>query len=171
MVQARNRHQRTETSRDVAFCAHTILDTQPLIVPDATQDARFADSELVLREPRIRFYAGFPLTSSEGHGIGALCAIDRRPRELGPGQKEAMAALSRQVMVLMESRRVSAQLAAALDTVKTLSALLPICSWCKRIRDDQGYWNQLENFLSANKGLEFTHGICPDCFQKVLPSV
>lgn len=160
-----------ETSRDVAFCAHTILDTQPLIVPDATQDARFADSELVLREPRIRFYAGFPLTSSEGHGIGALCAIDRRPRELGPGQKEAMAALSRQVMVLMESRRVSAQLAAALDTVKTLSALLPICSWCKRIRDDQGYWNQLENFLSANKGLEFTHGICPDCFQKVLPSV
>jgi GAF domain-containing protein len=160
-----------ETSRDVAFCAHTILDAEPLIVPDATLDQRFADSELVLQEPRIRFYAGFPLTTPEGLGLGALCAIDRKPRELNASQKEAMAALSRQVMALMELRRVSARLASVLETVRLLSGLLPICSWCKRIRDDQGYWNQLEQFLSQHKGLDFTHGICPECMQKVLPTI
>jgi len=157
-----------ETSRDVAFCAHTILSAAPLIVPDATKDQRFADSELVLQEPRIRFYAGFPLTTPEGYGLGALCAIDRQPRELTPAQAEAMAALSRQVMALLEFRRVTAQLASALETVRKLGELLPICSWCKRIRDDQGYWNQLEQFLTTNNGIVFTHGVCPECFQKMV---
>jgi len=158
-----------ETPRDVAFCAHAILQTEPLIVRDALKDARSADSALVTREPHIRFYAGFPLATPEGFALGTLCAIDRRPRQLSASQKTAMQALSRQVMALLELRRVSGHMAEALEKVKTLHGLLPICAWCKRIRDDQGYWSQVEAYLREHTGADFTHGICPDCLEKQRP--
>ena len=155
-----------ETPRDVAFCAHAILQTEPLIVRDALKDARFADSALVTRSPHIRFYAGFPLSSPEGFALGTLCAIDRKPRQLSAGQKTAMQALSRQVMALLELRRVSARMAEALEHVKALHGLLPICAWCKRIRDDKGYWSQVEAYIHEHTGADFTHGICPECLEK-----
>ena len=157
---------RRETPRDVAFCAHAILQSEPLIVRDALKDARFADSSLVTRSPHIRFYAGFPLTTPEGFALGTLCAIDRKPRQLSAGQKTAMQALSRQVMALLELRRVSARMAEALEKVKTLHGLLPICAWCKRIRDDTGYWSQVEAYIREHTGADFTHGICPACYEK-----
>jgi hypothetical protein len=76
-------------------------------------------------------------------------------------------ALSRQVMALLELRRVSARLADALEQVKTLQELLPICAWCKRIRDDEGYWNQVEAYFHKYTGAEFTHGVCPQCLEKL----
>jgi len=160
-----------ETPRDVAFCAHAILQSEPLIVRDALKDTRFADSALVTRSPHIRFYAGFPLASPEGFALGTLCAIARNPQRLRPEQKRLMQALSRQVMALLELRRVSARLAEALEKVKTLHGLLPICAWCKRIRDDQGYWSQVEAYVHAHTGTDFTHGICPDCLAKHMPNI
>jgi len=158
-----------ETPRDVAFCAHAILRSEPMIVRDALKDPRFADSALVTRDPHIRFYAGFPLSSPEGFALGMLCAIDRRPRQLNDKQKTAMQALARQVMALLELRRVSARMADALEKVKTLHGLLPICAWCKRIRDDQGYWSQVEAYIHEHTGADFTHGICPECLEKNRP--
>ncbi|MEE4111593.1 MAG: GAF domain-containing protein, partial [Desulfobacteraceae bacterium] len=72
----------TETPRDQAFCAHTILDTKVMIVRDTLLDPRFADNPLVVGEPRIRFYAGYPLTLPNGTSPGTLCLIDTRPRDL-----------------------------------------------------------------------------------------
>ena len=158
-----------ETPRDVAFCAHAILQTEPLIVRDALKDTRFSESDLVKRSPHIRFYAGFPLTTPEGFTLGTLCTIDRKPRQLSAEQKQAMQALSRQVIALLELRRISAQMAEVLEKVKLLHGLLPICAWCKRIRDDRGYWNQVEAYIHAHSEADFTHGICPDCFQKLRP--
>jgi GAF domain-containing protein len=159
--------KRRETPRDVAFCAHAILQSEPLIVRDALKDGRFAKSELVKRAPRIRFYAGFPLTTAEGLALGTLCAIDRKPRQLSPAQQTAMKGLARQVMALLELRQVSSNLAHALENIKTLHGLLPICAWCKRIRDDAGYWRQIEAYMRAHSDVDFTHGICPECRLKV----
>jgi GAF domain-containing protein len=158
-----------ETPRDVAFCAHTILQSEPLVVRDALKDSRFARSALVTRSPQIRFYAGFPLTTKDGFSLGTLCAIDRKPRKLSLEQKRAMQALARQVMALLELRRVSAHLAEALEHVKTLRGLLPICAWCKRVRDDHGYWSQVEAYVHAHTDADFTHGICPQCMTKMRP--
>jgi GAF domain-containing protein len=74
-----------ETPRDAAFCAHVVYNREPMIVADTLQDARFADNPLVIDEPRIRFYAGYPLIIEGGSCIGTLCLLDTRPRSLeGP---------------------------------------------------------------------------------------
>lgn len=159
----------TETPRDVAFCGHAILQDKPLIVRDALADPRFSDSTLVTGEPHVRFYAGFPLVTEEGLSLGTLCVMDRAPHRLDSEQKRAMQALARQVMALLELRRVAARLAGALRHVKILSGLLPICAWCKRVRDDRGYWNQVEVYVRDRTNADFTHGICPDCLAKVAP--
>jgi len=158
--------EQQQTSRDVAFCAHAILQNEPFIVGDATKDRRFADNALVTGEPYIRFYIGIPLINPEGLALGTLCVVDHQPRQLSAAQQEALQALSRQVMALLELRRVSARLAEALDNVKTLQGLLPICAWCKRIRDDKGYWDQVEAYFHKYTGADFTHGICPQCLEK-----
>ncbi|HYT31520.1 MAG TPA: GAF domain-containing protein [Thermoanaerobaculia bacterium] len=94
-----------ETPRDVAFCAHAILEDDVMIVPDAQADERFADNPLVTSGPGIRFYAGAPLINSEGHALGTLCVMDQVPRELAPDQVEGLRVLSRQVVAQLELRR------------------------------------------------------------------
>lgn len=101
-----------QTSRDDAFCAHAILDpTQPLVVPDATLDPRFADSALVTGEPYIRFYAGAPMVTRDGLALGSLCVKDIIPRQPTPGQVDALVRLARQAMRLVEARQYVVQLA------------------------------------------------------------
>jgi signal transduction histidine kinase len=100
-----------ETSRDIAFCAHAILDkTQLLVVQDAQQDERFRGNPLVTGNPHIRFYAGAPLVTPGGYPLGTLCVIDSKARELSPGQKHALEILSREVVSLMELRKALREL-------------------------------------------------------------
>jgi hypothetical protein len=72
-------------------------------------------------------------------------------------------------MVELERERLIAELTDALAQLKTLKGLLPICSSCKKIRDDRGYWNTLELYIMEHTDAEFTHGICPDCIRKYFP--
>jgi len=152
-----------ETPRSMAFCAYAIMGRETFVVPDAAADPRFAANPLVTGDPHIRFYAGAPLVTADGHGLGTLCVIDRRPRDLEEGQLAALQSLARQVVTLLEYRAVTAELAAALTNVKQLKALLPMCAWCKGVRDDDGYWSVLEAYLCEHAGARTTHGICPAC--------
>ena len=70
----------------------------------------------------------------------------------------------------VRQQAAQARLEALLAEVKTLGGMLPICSHCKKIRDDKGYWNQLEAYLNEHTDAEFTHGICPDCAREAFPS-
>jgi PAS domain S-box-containing protein len=104
----------TETSRDDAFCAHTILGRELLEVPDATRDERFADNALVTGAPDIRFYAGAPLRLSDGSQVGSLCVIDRQPRQLDDGQRQILNSLAQAAASALEgwkARRLQAQTA------------------------------------------------------------
>ncbi len=95
----------TETSRDIAFCAHAILNhSEVMEVRDAEADPRFADNTLVTTDPHIRFYAGAPLVTPGGHALGALCVLDRTPRVLSTEQSASLRALSRHVVTQLELR-------------------------------------------------------------------
>jgi signal transduction histidine kinase len=99
-----------ETPRDVAFCAHSILGTSAMVVPDATLDPRFKENPLVTDQPGVRFYAGQPLVTRDGHALGTLCVIDRVPRNLSSFQREALSVLGQAVVDQMELRRQLAEI-------------------------------------------------------------
>jgi two-component system, sensor histidine kinase and response regulator len=88
-----------ETSRDIAFCAHGILQREVFVVEDALADDRFA---MVTGDPNIRFYAGAPLITSDGHVLGMLCVNDPVPQTLSPEQRAGLQALSRQVVAQLQ---------------------------------------------------------------------
>jgi hypothetical protein len=95
----------TETPRDVSFCGHAIASGEPLIVPDALADDRFFDNPYVVDDPSIRFYAGIPLVLEGGLSAGTLCVLDRVPRDITPGQFDALCMLARQVTTELKLRR------------------------------------------------------------------
>jgi len=95
----------TEKPREISFCGHALLGREIFIVPDATRDERFFDNPLVACDAGIVFYAGVPLVSPEDTALGALCVIDRVPRQLAPWQEQAIQVLARQVMTHLELRR------------------------------------------------------------------
>jgi anti-sigma regulatory factor (Ser/Thr protein kinase) len=120
-----------ESSRSVSFCAHAILQDGIFTVPDASKDERFRDNPMVKSNPGIRFYAGAPITTPEGHALGTLCVVDYVPRKLTDDQIYALEALERQVAAQLELRRNLDELRVALEGINTLSTLVPYCSTCE----------------------------------------
>ena len=141
-----------ETSRSVAFCAHAIQEPGIMMVNDAMRDERFRENPLVTGDPHLRFYAGAPLNTPDGHAVGTLCVADTVPRELTPEQTRALDALRRQVEAQLELRRnlmelhealverdraeterekLIVELRESLDNVNKLSALMPYSTACE----------------------------------------
>jgi len=112
-----------ETPRDISFCGHAIHGNEVFEVPDAKKDERFSDNPLVTSFPNISFYAGAPLITPDGYGIGTLCVIDTLPRELSNEQREALAALGRQVVRQMEMMQARKLLKDVMEAENDLSII------------------------------------------------
>ena len=110
-----------ETSRDIAFGAHGILQPDVFVVEDAQVDERFTSNPMVTGDPKIRFYAGAPLITSDGHALGMLCVKDQAPRELSKDQMDALCALSRQVVVQLELRLHMHELVASEERLRIVT--------------------------------------------------
>lgn len=125
-----------ETSRDVSFCGHAILGRELFIIPDATQDPRFADNPLVIGEAEIRFYAGKVIRNAEGHAIGTLCLIDRVPRTFSAADRQALNDLGAWAEMALLARELGAtqqQLIDELDAARLAGLVDPLLNiWNRR---------------------------------------
>jgi signal transduction histidine kinase len=113
-----------ETSREIAFCSHAILQPNVFLINDALTDDRFSDNPLVLGNPKIRFYAGAPLITPNGMAIGTLCVIDYQPRQLTVEQMTALQSLATQVIALLELRLAVFKLKEINSTKNKLLAII-----------------------------------------------
>jgi two-component system, cell cycle sensor histidine kinase and response regulator CckA len=147
----------SETSRDIAFCAHGILQRGVFEVNDAQADERFAANPMVTGSPRIRFYAGAPLITSDGHALGMLCVTDQTPRKLSTEQRTALQALSRQVVTQLELR---------LSLTELRETVIQLKRTAEALRDSEEKFRQLAQNISdvfwmTSPDLQQVHYVSP----------
>lgn len=114
----------SETPRDISFCSHAILNTDPMVIENALDDDRFADNPGVTGDLHLRFYAGAPLLSPDGFALGTLCVIDHKPSKLTEAQVKALQALSRQVVMLLELKKQQSKFSKNLDELRMYSKMV-----------------------------------------------
>lgn len=108
-------------------------------------------AEIKTRDGRWMFVSVDPIYDNEGKIVKAV---------------HILRDITASVNIQLETEQLIIELQKAREKVETLSGLIPICSICKKIRDDKGYWNQLEEFMKMHANLDFSHGICPDCVKE-----
>ncbi|MEQ1792566.1 MAG: response regulator [Nitrospira sp.] len=113
----------SEIQRDRSLCAHTIMQSHPVVVPNTLADLRFSDHPMVTGDPFIRFYAGVPLLTADGQAIGTLCVLDCHPRHMSQKQEQALAMLARQVMSLLDLRQSARQLTQSAQAQRQAEAM------------------------------------------------
>lgn len=164
------------TRMDMAgvYCATVAEKRQRLLLEDARKDPVWANSPTA--KAGIFAYLGYPLFWPDGDVFGTLCVVDTRENKWAEQSarllqtfKDAIEAHLALVITMENLNRKNDELERALHEVKTLQGYLPICASCKKIRDDRGYWNQIETYISQHTDVLFSHGLCPDCTQKFFP--
>ena len=126
--------------------------------------------EKIKRDERV---IGYETIRMRKDGTPFDVALTISPIRNSTGELSGVSAIERDITgrkkIEAERNRLIIELKEALNNVKTLSGLLPICASCKKIRDDRGYWQQVETFIQARSDAEFSHGMCPDCMEKLYP--
>jgi len=107
--------------------------------------------------------------SGQERWISHICQPVHNPEGISLGRRATNRDITKRKRAQEETEKVVRKLQEALAEVKTLSGLLPICASCKRIRDDKGYWRQLEAYIRNHSEAEFSHSICPECVKKIYP--
>lgn len=167
-----------ESPRDGAFCAHAICQpNRVLLVPDATADSRFATNPLVTGEPYVRFYAGAPLTTVEGLGLGTLCVMDRVSRQLTAEQVEALQLLSGQIIKQLDREQAlghqvlaTKQINAALrESEEKYSSVLDNIQEVVFQTDAQGLWTFLSAAWTEMTGFSLTESIGTNSLDYIHP--
>lgn len=158
------------------YCASAAKQRKMLVVEDARLDPEWSESPTA--KAGIFAYLGFPIMWPDGDVFGTLCAVDVKENKWGDQYerlmrtfKDAIEAHLALTLTMEALERKNLELELSLSEVKILRGILPICASCKKIRDDRGYWNQVEHYIKEHTEAQFSHSLCPDCARKLYPSM
>lgn len=158
------------------YCEAAVKKRQKVLVQDARKDPVWADSPTA--KAGIFAYMGYPVLWPDGSIFGTICAVDTKENKWGTIYESlfdtfraAIEAHLALVDTLEHLEKKNQKLELALSEVKTLQGLIPICASCKKIRDDKGYWNQIESYIQKHSKAVFSHSICPQCTQNLYPDL
>ncbi|MCX6062104.1 MAG: diguanylate cyclase [Campylobacterales bacterium] len=154
-----------ETPRDIAFCAHAILQDEPMVVPNALLDERFHDNPLVTDGPGIRFYAGVPLVTPSGLHLGTLCVIDTEAREIAQEQLDAIKTLADGIMAHLSLRLSHKEIRKYVDKLQ-LSAII-----FESARENIVLTDQNNRFITANPAFTDTTGYSLEEIKGLTPKI
>jgi len=154
------------------YCEEVMKTRNELLVPNALKDENWN------KNPDIKSgmisYLGFPISWPTGEIFGTICVLDSKENQYGEvykkllfESKELVDAHLDLIYQNMRLEKTADALEKSLNEIKVLRGLLPICSYCKKIRDDNGYWSNIEAYISSRSEVEFSHGICPECAKKL----
>jgi len=154
------------------YCEEVMKTRDELLVPNALKDENWN------KNPDIKSgmisYLGFPISWPTGEIFGTICVLDSKENRYGEvykrlllESKELVDAHLDLIYQNMRLEKTADALEKSLNEIKVLRGLLPICSYCKKIRDDNGYWSNIEAYIRSRSEVEFSHGICPECAKKL----
>lgn len=151
------------------YCESVISENNALMVSNALESERWREAPEV--EHNLISYIGFPLQLPNGEIFGTICLHDDKKNIYSKEIRMLMSQFKDVIESHFEMARQTADLKKALENVKRLEGLLPICAGCKKIRDDNGYWNAVESYIQNRSEAEFSHSICPECAQRLYPDL
>lgn len=146
------------------YCEAVITEKSKLQVSYAPQDPIWKEASEI--EYGMYAYLGFPLCWPNGNIFGTICVLDNKKNQFGVLYEKVLLEFKEVIEAHLSLLDMNELLRKAIAEVKILRGLLPICSFCKNIRDDSGYWNKIESYISQHSEAEFSHGICPECAKK-----
>lgn len=157
-----------------SYCEAVIESRSPLAIHDATHETRWAGRPEL--ELGLISYLGYPILHADGTVFGTLCIFDDKANRFGDRFDDLMRAFAGLIESHLALADLNTELQARGDElrrqtreIRALRALIPVCAWCKDVRDDAGYWHEVGHYLAMQTGLDVTHGVCPDCLVEHFP--
>ena len=158
------------------YCEHVIKTKSKLLVPDARMDDKWKNNPDIMLN--MISYLGFPIMLPNGRPFGTICVLDSKANTYNNTYEKLVMQFRDLTQWHLELLYMNQSLGEKnkllsdyISEIKTLRGILPICSICKQIRDDKGYWNQIEAYLEEHYDVDFSHGICPKCAKKYYPDM
>ena len=149
------------------YCEAVIQEKERLLLTDARASERWRNAPEI--EHHLVSYMGYPLFLPDGTVFGTICLHDDKQHVYSEEIQSLMAQFKNVVEAHFKIARQAAELQRALDNVKQLEGMLPICAHCKKIRDDEGYWQGVEKYVTERSKARFSHSICPECARQLYP--
>ena len=143
------------------YCETAIQTNSTLIVPDARADEDWKEN------PDVEFdmisYMGMPIVLPNGTPFGTICVLDDKANPYSDRYERLLSEFKELIESQLALLDLNRELAGRLAEIQILRGLIPMCAWCKNVRDDAGFWQTVEQYLAAYSDATFTHGICPSC--------
>lgn len=147
------------------YCEATINSRDKNFIPNALKDARWQENPALA--VGIISYLGYPIFLPDGEVFGTICVLDTKELIYSETHAHLIVKFKELIESHLEILQKQLLLQRALEQIHTLEKFLPICSYCKKIRDDANHWHPLEKYISDRTQAKFSHGICPECSKKM----